>query len=52
MRHVIEVTAAPYSPGQPRRYYAADYPVGSYVDNSGMTYQVREMSGVLMFVAV
>lgn len=51
MKHRIEITVAPYSLGQPRRYYAADYRVGAYVDDSGVTYQVREVDGVLMFVA-
>lgn len=50
MKHCIEITVAPYSLGQPRRYYAADYPVGACVDDAGVTYQVREVSGVLMFV--
>lgn len=52
MKHCIEVTAAPYSLGQPRRYYASDYSVGWYVDNNSTTYQVREVCGTLMFVPV
>ena len=50
--HVLEVTARPYSAGNPRRYFAADYPLGAYVDNSGATYQVRDCDGVPMFVQV
>lgn len=52
MKHCIEVTAAPYSLGNPRRYYAADYQTGAYVDNSGVTYQVKDVRGTLMFVEV
>jgi len=51
MKHCIEVVTAPYSLGQPRRYYTADYPVGAHVDDSGTTYQVRDVNGVMMFVA-
>jgi hypothetical protein len=48
-RHVLEVTARPYSAGSPRRYFAGDYQIGAVVDNSGATYVVRDFGGVLMF---
>ncbi len=51
MRHVIEATAAPYSIGNPRRYYAADYSIGSVVDSDGVSYTVKLVGGVVMFVA-
>lgn len=50
MKHCIEVTAAPYFPGQPRRYYAADFSAGADVDDSGTTHQVQEVHGAMMFV--
>jgi hypothetical protein len=50
MKHVIEFTRAPYSPSNPRRYYAADYPIGAVVDDDSATYTVCDVDGVLMFV--
>lgn len=50
MKHVIEVTVAPYSANNPRRYYAADYQIGAVVDEAGETYIVCDVDGVLMFV--
>lgn len=52
MHHCLEVTTAPYSPGQPRRYYAADYPLGSVVANGCEYYEVRYVGLDLMFVAL
>jgi hypothetical protein len=51
MKHVIEISKAPYTLGDPRRYYAADYALGSAVVDCGVTYYVRDVNGVLMFVA-
>jgi hypothetical protein len=35
----------------PQRYYAADYPIGASVDHNGVTYDVRNVENVVMFVA-
>ena len=49
--HALEVTAQPYSLGNPRLYLAKDYVVGSTVVNSGEERVVKEFyTGVLMFV--
>lgn len=48
--HVLEVTAHPYSLGNPRVYHAKDYIVGATVMNSSEEWIVKEFSGVLMFV--
>ena len=50
MKHVIEITNAPYSAGSPRRYFAADYSIGSAVVDCGVIYYVRDIDGVSMFV--
>lgn len=48
--HTLEVTSHPYSLGSPRVYHAKDYVVGSIVDNKGISWVVKEFSGVLLFV--
>lgn len=53
MRHVLESNDPRLNiDGAPRRYYAADYALGAKVDHSGITYEVRDVDGVVMFVAV
>lgn len=49
--HVLEVTAHPYSLGNPRIYYAECYPVGSTVTNKGVDWQVEVVNNVVMFVS-
>lgn len=48
--HTLEVTSHPYSLGSPRLYHAKDYVTGSVVDNKGVSWVVKEFSGVLLFV--
>lgn len=52
MAHVLEVTARPYSLGNPRRYYAADMSANWGMVHNGVSYQVRDVRGALMFVEV
>lgn len=53
MYHVLESTDPRLNiDGAPRRYHAADYPIGSAVVHSGVTYYVRDVEGVVMFVAI
>ena len=53
MHHVLESNDPRMNvDGAPRRYHAADYPLGAYIEHSGVTYQVRDCGGVLVFVAI
>ncbi|MNG13000.1 hypothetical protein D3C85_631930 [compost metagenome] len=49
--HVLEVTAHPYSLGNPRIYYAKDYTPGfSGVWNNGIYWEVEVVNNTVMFV--
>lgn len=48
--HVLEVTAHPYSLGNPRIYYAESYAIGSGVWNSGIYWEVELINNTVMFV--
>lgn len=49
--HVLEVTAHPYSLGNPCIYYAKDYTPGvSGVWNKDLYWEVEEINGTVMFV--
>lgn len=49
--HILEVTAHPYSLGNPRIYYAECYPIGSTVTNKGVDWHVELVNNVVMFVS-
>jgi hypothetical protein len=51
-KHVIEVSAHPYTAANPRRYFATDYAQGSAVMDGTTVYLVRDVGNVLMFVPV